>query len=217
MKKTVKNKKIKTKAGGKKIVKKAAKAKKESLQNPIVKTETVIIKTDAKKEKLAPEAVVKTEKYLLALETFDHIPTDEENAVFYLGLAISTLMAIIFGWQRNFTAALVFVLLIIVIFMYLAKKPSRITLKLDREYFWLNEAKYNIFNLEYFWFTEQYGVKYLNIKIKKSVIPVLAIALQEANINEIRLAFLNFIPEISPEEIENGVLENYKDQEKDKK
>ncbi len=215
MKKTVKNKKIK--ASGRVIAKKPAKTKKESLQEPVAKAEAEIIKTDTEKEKLAAEAVIKTEKDLLALETFDHIPTEEENAVFYLGLAVSILMAVIFGWQRNFTAALVFVLLIAVIFMFLAKKPGRITLKLDREYFWLNEAKYNVFDLEYFWFTEQYGVKYLNIKIKKSIIPVLTIALQEANINEIRLAFLNFIPEISPEEIEEGVLESYKDQEKDKK
>lgn len=217
MKKTVKNKKTKIKSGGKAIVKKMSKAKKESLQKTVAKIEPETIKVDAEKEKLAPETVVKEEKDLLVLETLDHIPTDEENGVFYLGLAISTLMTIVFGWQRNFTAALVFVLLIVVIFMFLAKKPGRITLRLDREYFWLNEAKYNVFNLEYFWFTEQYGVKYLNIKIKKSIIPVLTIALQEANINNIRLAFLNFIPEISPEEIEDGVLENYKDQDKDKK
>jgi len=210
MKKTAKNKKIKI--SGKAAIKNPAKSKKSGMKKPIVKMETEQMPTEEGKKNMAAVTRAKEEKDLLVLETFDHIPTQEENAVFYLGLAVSTVMTIVFGWQRNLTATLVFILIIVVIFMFLAKKPSRITLKLDKEYFWLNEAKYNVFNLEYFWFTEQYGVKYLNIKVKKSIMPVLTIAFSEIDTNKIRRAFLHFIPEISPEDIENGMLEKYKEQ-----
>ncbi len=206
MKKVIKNKKIKKQTAIKKTgagVKKTAGVRK-------TKNEKIIPENNiAAKEKTEKEipSVKNAENDFLVLETFDFIPSEEERTMFYFGIALSAVAAIVFGWQRNFTAALLFVFIIAVMLMFLAKKPSRVTIKLDKEYFWLNDEKYNVFNLEYFWFTEQYGVKYLNIRIKKSIIKILSIAIIEPDINKLRLAFLNFIPEISPEELEEGVLE----------
>lgn len=198
-------KKTKTKVKSKAGKKVSARSGKIAVKKPLLKNEKLFEKAKNEKETVAAGE----EENFLVLETSDHVQSEEERAFFYLGIAVSTVMTIVFGWQRNFTAALVFVMMLVVIFMFLARKPGKVVLKLDREYFWINDGKYNVFNLEHFWFTEQYGVKYLNVKIKKSIIPVLSIALGESDINEIRKAFLNFIPEISPEEIESGALDKY--------
>lgn len=204
MKKNINKKKIKKSATKTKKItkgKKAAVILKEKAPEVVVPRNEEIVAN-----------VERGEDVLFSMETYDHILNDNERSTFGVGFIVSVLSALWFVYQRNITATLVFILMAMVVWMFLRREPQKIVIKMDKTHFWFSDEKYNVFDLEYFWFKEKEGMRYLNIKIKRPIVPVVTVILGDVDLNEIRKAFLNFIPELSPEEIEKGILDTYQEE-----
>lgn len=121
----------------------------------------------------------------------------EKTASWYVVTALVGIILILYAlFTKNPVMTITFILIFSVIFLYANKKPLTIKFSITPKGIKLGDRIYYFDCLESFWmFYNPPHVKYISLKSKKTLMPIIRIPLGKANPLEVRKILLQYLPE----------------------
>ncbi len=126
----------------------------------------------------------------------------EKSSLWFMVLGIVTLIFLIITIiLKNYTFAIVILLLVFCVYLYTKKEPREINFSLSHRGVSIGDKLYAYNELKSFWiFYEPPRLKQLSLQSKKVFSPYIRVPLANQNPNQIRIFLLKYLPEIEQEE-----------------
>lgn len=180
---------------------------KQEKQEALRPTQTM--QTEATNPPSQKKHSLRPKKVLLSWQAIKFESSPKTN-IWYISVFLILVSLVAVGlFTDNFPLAILAILIGLILYLFEKKEAQYFKFGITTEGVFAQDSVYKFSSLQNFWlFYEPNGRQELSLKSQKEYIPYIQIPLGDTDPSQVRLALLNFLPEIEHEEAVADSLEN---------